>query len=253
MNYQNNIGGEERQIKSASKFLGIELIFIILFISLTAFALNYFNLLPLSQMFPGQLGWLPHREVVKFVEKNEINETPVPFEDLSPRDKLMTYASETLNPKYLPKDFSGELGTDVLEELDIKAYFMDFNELGMRIEYYESISGSRFDQDGIPLLVDIIVSRIGVNATEVALDNIRNYLGGFFTFTEDDILWREFTLSGLPIIETSWDNPDGTIETRGSRRYGRTLPYGTTNSQNVACRLFPRLLVPPYELRSCFV
>ncbi|OGH18323.1 MAG: hypothetical protein A2868_02970 [Candidatus Levybacteria bacterium RIFCSPHIGHO2_01_FULL_40_15b] len=251
MNYQNNIGGEERQIKSASKFLGIELIFIILFISLTAFALNYFNLLPLSQMFPGQLGWLPHREVVKFVEKNEINETPVPFEDLSPRDKLMTYASETLNPKYLPKDFSGELGTDVLEELDIKAYFMDFNELGMRIEYYESISGSRFDQDGIPLLVDIIVSRIGVNATEVALDNIRNYLGGFFTFTEDDILWREFNVpDGSPAIETFWENPDGTIEIRASRRYGQTAPDGTGNSRNFACRRFPES--PSYELRTCF-
>lgn len=182
-------------------------------------------------------------------------ETPIPFEDLSPRDKIITYASEVLNPNYLPKDFSGEPTTEVFPQWEERLYYMDFvvNGVEIGVYYWESIRGSNFEEDGIPLAMNIATNHEGVNARELAPDNIRDYLGGFFNFTEDPISWREFTLSGLPIIETSWDNPDGTIETRGSRRYGRTLPYGTTNSQNVACRLFPRLLVPPYELRSCFV
>src|SRR3989344_5808415 len=61
MEPQSNAQNDSQEIKYASKLLTFELSLFFLILIIVLATLNYFNILSLSQIFPTQLGWLPHQ------------------------------------------------------------------------------------------------------------------------------------------------------------------------------------------------
>ena len=84
-----------------------EIIFVFVFLVLLFGILNYFNILPISEIWPNQLGFLPHRESLK---QNPTTIIP----PITPTTSLTDTAKKTLNnylptiltPSFLPKSSS---------------------------------------------------------------------------------------------------------------------------------------------------
>jgi len=68
-----------------------EIILIVFLLIITLVLLNYLNIIPLSAMFPNQLGWLPHRPE----ESNQATDTTIP-PAISSDISLLEPAKETL-------------------------------------------------------------------------------------------------------------------------------------------------------------
>lgn len=79
-NLQTNLGGNPNASKEGfdpavvlAGLVGAMVVLIVFF-----GALNYFNIISISRIFPNQLGWLPHKAFVVSTEVVQVNITPTP-------------------------------------------------------------------------------------------------------------------------------------------------------------------------------
>ena len=86
-----------------------EFIFVAILLVLFFAILNYFNILPISKIFPSQLGWLPQKEVPSGTSQQASNVTPpptiLPTPDLTQqaRQTLMSFLPTILAPILIPE------------------------------------------------------------------------------------------------------------------------------------------------------
>ena len=117
--------------------------------------------------------------------------------------------------------------------------------------YFRSIKGTRFQEDGLPLDVDLMVRMTGRLNEMITRENAAAKIAYYFNLPQLPLeAWRETDISGGgKIFEVSWQNPDGSVETRSIRLEKNTLDE-YIDIRIVACRLFEDN--PVYQRASCW-
>ncbi len=228
---------ETKQASSAFKLLSIE-IFVVGIISILILSiLNYFNIVSTSKIFPKELDWLPERE-----NPDKISSIPKPTPSITQETSMISYAKEVLRPEFIPK-----LAPASIDYYRDQRYFkMEHSRGGARVDilYFESL-------DGLPMDINVSIYNQGIPA--IKKDNFLPFLEKYFIYapetTPSDI--ESFTIDGGgSVLETVWDNPDGTKESRSILRFEtwREIEEPVTFIQ--ACRLFQEN--PLYSKNTCF-
>jgi hypothetical protein len=146
------------------------------------------------------------------------------FLSLAPRDRLIAYATYVLNPAYLPSEFPNMV-VDTTSVPGTRRYNISFtfNDRQVSLVYFETVRGSLFDQDGLPIKLAAIVyepsfAELAVQPAKTVLETMEKYLVPKFqsnvpgAFPESTLFFNKSCNGNQPIRDFSWRNKDGTIE-----------------------------------------
>lgn len=148
--------------------LGIIFIIIIL-ILFSIGILNYFNIFPLSSLFPNQLGWLLHRQSQQSQQYSNIAIPPAASLTQQAKETLITFLPSILNTSLLPKSSSD---VNLREDNGIK----------------QSVSGTWDTKDGKAITI-LTVSPNGKEISQLLI---------FFPYATTESASVEFAQSTIP-------------------------------------------------------
>lgn len=183
----------------------------------------------------------------------------------TPEVRMYSFAREVLKAEYFPniepdkkEVVQGRVeipGKGVYEippgqRVHAHDYLIDGREL--YIEYFESVKGERYEKDGIPLALLVIITDNPINNRELTPENAGNLFKKFFNVQTDSLSWEQGRAGStrVPFLEAKKLNPaDNTLETLSTIRWGRVSADGNGPSAFAACKMYPGSGV--YEANTC--
>jgi hypothetical protein len=240
-------------------FLGVGLFevgFVAVVLLLLFGTLNYFNILPVSSVFPNQLGWLPKREVPSGTSQPQnisLKKPPVPLSippslGLSQRAQtdLPQFIKSSLKPSFIPKSF------DVKPILDSKGAVLDSNQFNAswNLVEGETISVStRYNNQG--LVEDRNILLVLPQLSNLNLISAPTLTRQYFT-QESGGVWKCVALNlgnktntKSAICENFWIDSQ-----KVKHGIGVLSPISVNQKTSIfSCQLYPQSLV--YSWKSC--